>query len=197
MGAPQLMGPNDTPRWPAVLRSRRRQTAVSAGRYCTSARNELPSTLKDPDKLRFTQCRVNSPPIRPSFGNNHARGVLLWESESPSHVGSMSYPYTLISCPCSADQQPGSLEQLNEHRRTSQHPGRQDELRDEVVETEPFNPSQPRSAFSIYNYESLLFCGECHQIRCPRCWSDEIVQIYCPSCLCKTVPSAVKTDGNR
>ncbi|KAK6335632.1 hypothetical protein TWF696_002400 [Orbilia brochopaga] len=60
-----------------------------------------------------------------------------------------------------------------------------------------FDPRDPRAAFSLFPIENLLYCEDCHQIRCPRCVQDEIVCWYCPSCLFEVPSSTVKSDGNR
>ncbi|KAK6531322.1 hypothetical protein TWF281_008133 [Arthrobotrys megalospora] len=71
-----------------------------------------------------------------------------------------------------------------------------EELTDEDEENN-FDPRDPRSAFSLFPIENLLYCEDCHQIRCPRCVQDEIVCWYCPSCLFEVPSSTVKSDGNR
>lgn len=60
-----------------------------------------------------------------------------------------------------------------------------------------FNPHNARSNYSLYPYSHLLYCDECQQIRCPKCWTDEITAWYCPSCLFEVPSSVVKSDGNR
>ncbi|KAF3918502.1 hypothetical protein ABW21_db0205681 [Orbilia brochopaga] len=75
--------------------------------------------------------------------------------------------------------------------------GEDDEnLEDEDGENN-FDPRDPRAAFSLFPIENLLYCEDCHQIRCPRCVQDEIVCWYCPSCLFEVPSSTVKSDGNR
>ncbi|KAK8114382.1 hypothetical protein PG999_006451 [Apiospora kogelbergensis] len=64
-------------------------------------------------------------------------------------------------------------------------------------EDHAFDPRSPRSNYSLYPLEYLLYCVDCHQIRCPRCVSEELVTIYCPSCLFEVGSSSVKTEGNR
>ncbi|KAK6515436.1 hypothetical protein TWF506_007771 [Arthrobotrys conoides] len=71
-----------------------------------------------------------------------------------------------------------------------------EELTDEDDDNN-FDPRDPRSAFSLFPIENLLYCEDCHQIRCPRCVQDEIVCWYCPSCLFEVPSSTVKSDGNR
>ncbi|KAI8626817.1 dynactin Arp1 p62 subunit RO2 [Xylariaceae sp. FL1651] len=97
-------------------------------------------------------------------------------------------PYTYIQCPChdsttqgwSADDAPSPTSQ---------------DLNDDDDHT--FDPRAPRSSFSLYPLEYLLYCDVCHQIRCPRCISEELVTIYCPNCLFEVGSSSLKTEGNR
>ena len=60
-----------------------------------------------------------------------------------------------------------------------------------------FDPRSSRSNFSLYPPEQLLYCEDCHQIKCPRCITEEIVSWYCPSCLFETPSSMVRSDGGR
>lgn len=68
---------------------------------------------------------------------------------------------------------------------------------DEDEADQPINPHSLRANFSLYSYDRLLFCDECQQIRCPRCWAEETTHWYCPSCLFEVPSSVVKSDGNR
>ncbi|KAK7736953.1 hypothetical protein SLS53_006708 [Cytospora paraplurivora] len=61
----------------------------------------------------------------------------------------------------------------------------------------PFDPRAPRANYSLYPLEYLLYCEDCHQIRCPRCIAEEIVTYYCPNCLFEVPGSNIKSDGNR
>jgi dynactin-4 len=49
----------------------------------------------------------------------------------------------------------------------------------------------------LYPIEYLMYCEDCHQIRCPRCVAEEIVTYYCPSCLFEVPSSNIKSEGNR
>lgn len=60
-----------------------------------------------------------------------------------------------------------------------------------------FDPRSPRANYSLYPLEYLLYCEDCHQIRCPRCVAEEIVTYYCPSCLFEVPTSNLKSEGNR
>lgn len=97
-------------------------------------------------------------------------------------------PYTYFQCPCTdtsfstrrriGDSGPSSEEETDEDERT-------------------FDPRAPRANYSLYPLEHLLYCEDCHQIRCPRCVLDEIVCWYCPNCLFEVPSSSVKSEGNR
>ena len=96
-------------------------------------------------------------------------------------------PYTYFQCPCTDTSVPvrevggvnsASLEETDEDERT-------------------FDPRAPRANYSLYPLEHLLYCEDCHQIRCPRCVLDEIVCWYCPNCLFEVPSSSVKSEGNR
>jgi hypothetical protein len=60
-----------------------------------------------------------------------------------------------------------------------------------------FNPKSQRANFSLFPIEHLLYCTECHQVRCPRCITEEVVCWYCPGCLFEVASSAVRSEGNR
>ncbi|KAK8874048.1 dynactin p62 family-domain-containing protein [Apiospora arundinis] len=100
-------------------------------------------------------------------------------------------PYTYIQCPCFDD-----LSNQTRQSDGSPSPTSQD-LPDDDDEDHAFDPRSPRSNYSLYPLEYLLYCVDCHQIRCPRCVSEELVTIYCPSCLFEVGSSSVKTEGNR
>ncbi|CAG7982493.1 unnamed protein product [Penicillium salamii] len=128
---------------------------------------------------------------------------------------SRPFPYTFISCPCADTPVPDPARK----RRSRESPQKQspqkpaprpstsegekkgttaNEQRDEDDEDEQtFDPRSPRSDFSLYPPEQLLYCEECHQIKCSRCITEEIVSWYCPSCLFETPSSMVRGDGNR
>lgn len=97
-------------------------------------------------------------------------------------------PYTYFQCPCTEANPP--IRRIGEDVSPSS-----------VSETEQddrtFDPRAPRAAFSLYPLEHLLYCEDCHQIRCPRCVLDEIVTWFCPNCLFEVPSSTVKSEGNR
>jgi hypothetical protein len=93
-----------------------------------------------------------------------------------------AFPYTLIACPCTSFTSPSDI-----------NPSSIEDPDDDTT----FNPHHIRANFSLYPYEHLLYCDDCHQIRCPRCWAEEIMNWFCPSCLFEVPSSVVKTDGNR
>ena len=95
-------------------------------------------------------------------------------------------PYTYIQCPCSDTTtlvRPGN----------SSSPSNAGADDDEHT----FDPRAPRSNYSLYTLEYLLYCEDCHQIRCPRCVAEEIVTYYCPNCLFEVPSSNLKSEGNR
>lgn len=128
-----------------------------------------------------------------------------------------SFPYIHISCPC-AEESPTPTQPLPKSptKRDSSHgddpfgsplkpvsrqiyknnPVRDDD-EEEQEEDITFDPLNPRSAFSLFPIENLLYCEDCRQIRCPRCVQDEIVCWFCPSCLFEVPSSTIKSDGNR
>ena len=102
---------------------------------------------------------------------------------------SLTFPYTYISCPCS-DRSRQAI--------ASSHNARDADIEEEVDEEEvTFNPHDPRSAYSLFPPEHLLYCEDCHDIKCPRCVTEEIISYYCPSCLFETPSSMVRSEGNR
>src|SRR5256885_5862120 len=102
---------------------------------------------------------------------------------------SLSFPYTYISCPCSDEANRPLISQ-----RLSRDLSQEDGV---AGEEKPFNPHHPRSHFSLFPPEYLLYCEECHDIKCPRCVTEEIICWYCPSCLFETPSSLVRSEGNR
>lgn len=124
---------------------------------------------------------------------------------------SRPFPYTYISCPC-ADTPVPDPARKRRSRESPQKPTperviaieddkaqeKQPENQDEQEEEEQtFDPRAPRSNFSLYPPEKLLYCEDCHQIKCPRCITEEIVSWYCPNCLFETPSSMVRGDANR
>ncbi|KAI5465373.1 dynactin subunit 4 [Mariannaea sp. PMI_226] len=93
-------------------------------------------------------------------------------------------PYTYIQCPCS-DISAVELTTSTDSLETAEN------------EERTFNPRAPRSNYSFYPLEHLLYCEDCQQIRCPRCVNEEIVTYYCPHCLFEVPSSNVRSEGNR
>jgi dynactin-4 len=98
------------------------------------------------------------------------------------------FPYTYYSCSC-VDTAAANLPLS---RKSTQQP----EVEEEDDE-QTFDPRSPRANFSLYPIEHLLYCTECHQIRCARCTIEEVVCWYCPSCLFEVASSTVRSEGNR
>ncbi|KAG6003161.1 hypothetical protein E4U54_000741 [Claviceps lovelessii] len=95
-----------------------------------------------------------------------------------------SIPYTFIQCPCSDLSLSGSGNCLGSEEA--------DENDDRT-----FDPRAPRSNYSLYPIDYLLYCEDCQQIRCPRCVTEEIVTYYCPNCLFEVPSSNLRSEGNR
>lgn len=100
-----------------------------------------------------------------------------------------AFPYTYISCPCSDQSR-----RILASKRMSRELDADNELEEEE---KTFDPNHPRSAFSLFPPEHLLYCEECHDIKCPRCVTEEIICYYCPGCLFETPSSMVRSEGNR
>lgn len=96
-------------------------------------------------------------------------------------------PYSFIQCPCSDPSQARPATPTSATR-----PGSDTEDDDRT-----FDPRAPRSNYSLYPLEYLMYCEDCHQIRCPRCVAEEIVTYYCPSCLFEVSSSNLRSEGNR
>ncbi|KAF8418810.1 dynactin p62 family-domain-containing protein [Tirmania nivea] len=111
------------------------------------------------------------------------------------------YPSIYISCPCSDQSSlpnPTSRGGVGGHlKKPSESYDPDFDPSDDDDDSPPFDPRNPRSAFSLFPLEHLLYCEDCHQIRCPRCVQEEIVSYFCPSCLFEVPSSTVKTEGNR
>lgn len=99
-------------------------------------------------------------------------------------------PYTYIQCPCS---DPANLSRHSHSHSDPNSPSTADA--DDYERA--FDPRAPRANYSLYPLDYLLYCEDCHQIRCPRCIAEEIVTYYCPNCLFEVPGSNIKSDGNR
>ncbi|KAK4135227.1 hypothetical protein BT67DRAFT_400536 [Trichocladium antarcticum] len=95
-------------------------------------------------------------------------------------------PYTYIQCPCADPSTLGHPSGPNAPTDT-----------DADEDDRTFDPRAPRSNYSLYPLEYLLYCEDCHQIRCPRCIAEEIVTYYCPNCLFEVPSSNLRSEGNR
>ncbi|QDS73934.1 hypothetical protein FKW77_007849 [Venturia effusa] len=95
------------------------------------------------------------------------------------------YPYTYYSCSCVDTTSSSAVPAIR------QKP-------DDIDEEEgTFDPKSLRANFSLFPIEHLLYCTECHQVRCPRCLTEEVVCWYCPGCLFEVPSSTVRSEGNR
>lgn len=99
-------------------------------------------------------------------------------------------PYTYIQCPCS---DPANLSRHSHGHSDPNSPS----VADSDDYERAFDPRAPRANYSLYPLDYLLYCEDCHQIRCPRCIAEEIVTYYCPNCLFEVPGSNIRSDGNR
>lgn len=111
----------------------------------------------------------------------------LSTAKPPTTVSNMAsvYPYTYYSCSCV------------DTTSTSAVPAIRQQLEEIDEEEGTFNPKSLRANFSLFPIEHLLYCTECHQVRCPRCIVEEVVCWYCPGCLFEVPSSTVRSEGNR
>lgn len=116
---------------------------------------------------------------------------------------SRPFPYTYISCPCADTAVPDPARKRRSRespqKANPDAPGTDEKgtITEDEEEEQTFDPRSPRSNFSLYPPEQLLYCEDCHQIKCPRCITEEIVCWYCPNCLFETPSSMVRSEGNR
>jgi dynactin-4 len=96
-------------------------------------------------------------------------------------------PYTYFQCPCAAGNSP----------TTGNPDNTSSEGNDEREDDNDFDPRAPRSNYSLYPLEHLLYCEDCQEIKCQKCVLDEIVTWFCPNCLFEVPSSTVKSEGNR
>lgn len=113
--------------------------------------------------------------------------ILAFHQQLPNSTMASFTPYTYFQCPCANTSIP--TRRLGEENPTAEEENDEDER--------TFDPRAPRANYSLYPLEHLLYCEDCHQIRCPRCVLDEIVTWYCPNCLFEVPSSTVKSEGNR
>ncbi|KAF2259248.1 dynactin-like protein Arp1 p62 subunit RO2 [Lojkania enalia] len=97
------------------------------------------------------------------------------------------FPYTYYACDCFDNKVTG----VSTKRASTQPQSPEDE------DERTFDPKNPRSNYSLYPLEHLLYCEDCLQVRCARCVVEETIAWYCPSCLFEVPSSVVKSDGNR
>ncbi|KAK0259123.1 hypothetical protein LTS09_005947 [Friedmanniomyces endolithicus] len=99
-----------------------------------------------------------------------------------------TFPYTHYACPCSnlTTLAPSAISV----KRASVIPT-------DTPEDSTFDPHDPRANYSLSPLDRLLFCDECEEIRCQRCYGEEIIHWYCPTCLFEVPSSGVRSDGNR
>ncbi len=108
------------------------------------------------------------------------------------------FPHSYISCPCTGiSTTAASVKRASRDVDLGKGNGALSAPEDDDVEEKTFDPRAPRANYSLYPLEHLLYCEDCHQVRCPRCTIEEIICWYCPNCLFEVPRSMVKSEGNR
>lgn len=97
------------------------------------------------------------------------------------------------ACPCTDISQGPTFEAF----ATTEDIAEEQQIQSPEEDDSPFNPHSPRANFALYPLEHLLFCTECCELRCPRCYYEEALSYYCPSCLQDRTSTSVKTESNR
>ncbi|KKK12276.1 hypothetical protein ARAM_007303 [Aspergillus rambellii] len=113
---------------------------------------------------------------------------------------SRPFPYAYISCPCANTPVPDPSRKRRSRespQKSSPEKPRVEPEIDDDEDEQTFDPRSTRSNFSLYPPEQLLYCEDCHQIKCPRCITEEIICWFCPNCLFETPSSMVRGEGNR
>jgi Dynactin p62 family len=105
------------------------------------------------------------------------------------------FPYTYYACPCVNTAAPLPILTAHQNRKASREAPPINI--DSSDEEDTFDSRSPRANFSLFPLEYLLWCTECHQMRCARCMADEVVCWYCPTCLFEVPSSTVRSEGNR
>ena len=98
-------------------------------------------------------------------------------------------PYTYYACPCVDTSAPSTFE----HKVWAPSSNPDDDEQNESS----LDPNNPHANHVLYPLENLLFCNECHELRCQKCYYEEVLYYYCPSCLMETASTSVRTETNR
>lgn len=142
--------------------------------------------------LMTAQLRTTTTPAARlgALSNKHTdtRNVALKMAFTGTNKSSSTIYYV---CPCTDISKRSSLLPAEEQSLGHQPPAEEEE------EAIPFNPHDPRANFAQYPIEHLLFCTECHELRCPRCSYEESLSAFCPSCLQERSSNSTKTESNR
>jgi dynactin-4 len=138
-----------------------------------------PSATNFPDLNQILDQQTHDPPSLPPSSRPQCRRV--------AHAMAQPFPYTYYSCDC----YDSNTAAASAKRAPQQPPPADDE------DERTFDPRNPRSNFSLYPLEHLLYCEDCQQIRCHRCVIEETLAWFCPACLFEVPSSVIKSDGNR
>ena len=99
-----------------------------------------------------------------------------------------SFPYSYFRCPC-VDEPP--LESPSKRASLGVEQDSED------VQDKTFDPRSPRANYVLWPLDQLMWCEDCHEMRCPRCTTEEIVSWYCPTCLFEVASGMVRNEGTR
>lgn len=136
------------------------------------------------DEQQWRQTRDTSP-RRISQANNVEPEMADTAISKPPAGSIVAIHY---ACPCTDISKTPSLDTSNQAEQDNPLP---------EGEAIPFNPHDSRANFALYPVEHLLFCTECHELRCPRCSYEEALAAFCPSCLQERSGASVRTESNR
>ncbi len=98
------------------------------------------------------------------------------------------YPTVLVFCPCneSLNLKFGDKEQIG---------GSSGRLHPEDSGAPPLTLLTDKS--TRHRLEWLYYCESCRAVRCHKCVEEEVVSIYCPTCLNESTESEAKRDHNK
>jgi len=130
----------------------------------------------------------NATPVGASASPPHQPPSCLPSNSTAAQIMASFTPYVYFQCPCTESNLPTRHLGEDSPYNTPSEAEQDDRT---------FDPRAPRAPYNLYPQEHLLYCEDCHQIRCPRCVLDEIVTWYCPNCLFEVPSSTVKSEGNR
>lgn len=114
----------------------------------------------------------------------------------------MGYPppcYIHYQCPCRDKD-----DTATDFKDLPQDAEEMDALMSRIDRGELIPPSEEQllgwkgeDIFHGYPLSQLLFCEDCHAMKCKRCIQEDIVSYFCPNCLFEVPTASVKAEKNR